>query len=402
MRSFQRWLTPAVFATVGLLLVACDPAPPIKTQAPVPQVTVTVPASWHIPRPAEGCPATWTDPTNPSRHQTFDGNDWNTFVAGLTAQATLKETTIKFPTGCYYLGSTLRFDDVRTFEDVVIDGNAKGAWITQTWLPVTTTMDPVMHLAAPGSTRVTIQGLRVVGSAPPDVSTQPYPARSDEDLGLAVSAGTDVTVADNEISQTWSDPIYVSDVTRALVSGNVLYYSGRNGLAIANGSDVHVTGNLVFSVALMGIDLEPNPPVSKPLTRVQVDHNHIENVDDSAYRSTRGNGAMVNITAFAPVSNVWIDSNTSSQAQLNIVLQGSSPIDNVRITNNTTNDYRGSINIAVGTQITVSDNSLTTTATGATVNTRWAAGTCGGAARNIAHHANGTLPFANLGGPTAC
>lgn len=402
MHSASRWLAPAVLGAVGLLLGACDPAPPIKAQVPDPEVTVTVPASWHIPRPAQGCPATWTDPTNPARHHTFDGNDWNTFVAGLTTHATLKETTIAFPTGCYYLGSTLRFDEVRDFEDIVIDGNAKGAWITQAWLPVTYTRDAVMELIRDNSTRFTVRGLKIVGSAPPDVSTQPYPARSDQDIGLAATAGGDVTFRDNEISQTWSDPIYLSNVQRALVASNVLYFSGRNGLAVTNGSDAHVTGNLIFSVALMGIDLEPNPPVSKPLQRVQVDNNQIENVDDSAYRSTRGNGAMVNITAYAPVSEVLIDSNWSTAAQLNIVVQGTSPINNVRITNNTTGDYRASINIQTGTKITVADNSVNTTATSASVNTRWETGSCGSVARNIAHYAGGTKPFANIGGPTAC
>ena len=165
---------------------------------------------------------------------------------------------------------------------------------------------------------------------------------------------------------------------------------------------MRITGNSVSSVALIGIDLEPNPPITVPLMRVRVDHNQLEFIDDSAYRSDRGNGAMVNITAYAPVYDVTIDANTSVGARLNIVLQGNQPIDRVLVKGNSSQDSRASINVMVGTNVTVVDNTLNSTATSMSPNTRWSAGTCGQVARNVGYAAGTPVPFQNLGGPTPC
>ncbi len=398
--------TPSRIAALLILtgiLVACDPTLPTPPTAPTPTSTVTVPAAWYVTRPAEGCAQTWTDPNDPSRHTTFDGTDWANWVSSLSAATDIADTTIVFPTGCYYLGSAVYLDNPKPFHNVVVDGSSGGAWIVQSWLPITTNRDAIFELTNEATDTAAVQWFRMTGSAPADVSTMPYPARSDQDVGLTATGGKNITFTHNEISQTWSDPIYIADVAGAHIEANTVYRSGRNGIAVANGSDVRVTGNSVSMVALIGIDLEPNPPINLPLERVRVDHNTISWVDDSAYRSDRGNGAMVNITAFAPVYDVTIDNNTSDQSRLNFVLQGTQPIERVLIKDNSTSaEYRGQITVQVGQSVTVVGNTVTSPDVVPTVKTVWSAGTCGSATNNLGIYPGGQVAFQNVGGPAAC
>jgi len=114
-----------------------------------------------------------------------------------------------------------------------------------------------------GNSYITIRNFTITGNNPN--TTTLYTAGQEGQYGVGVWGSTNVEIANNTISHTWGDGIYVSgnDTTHASsdsvwVHDNAFSYIGRSGIALTAGSHVTVEHNSFDRVGIHVFNIEPD------------------------------------------------------------------------------------------------------------------------------------------------
>ena len=114
-----------------------------------------------------------------------------------------------------------------------------------------------------GNSYITIRGFTLVGSNP-DTTTVYKPGQENQH-GVGIWGSSHIEVANNTISHTWGDGVYVSGNDSTHVSSdsvwihdNTFTYAGRNGIALTAGSNVTIERNSFDKVGMHVFDVEPD------------------------------------------------------------------------------------------------------------------------------------------------
>lgn len=103
----------------------------------------------------------------------------------------------------------------------------------------------------------------------------------------------------SQVYDVWGDFAYMTDVDRIFISGNIFHRNGRQGVAIASGTNIWITGNNMDQMRRATFDLEPN------FVGAAIDNLHIED-------NVTGGGRLLwlaNGGASWQVSNIHIRNN---------------------------------------------------------------------------------------------
>jgi parallel beta-helix repeat protein len=114
-----------------------------------------------------------------------------------------------------------------------------------------------------GNSYITIRDFTITGNNPN--TTTLYNAGQENQFGVGVWGSTNVEIANNTISHTWGDGVYVSgnDTTHVSsdsvwVHDNTFSYIGRSGIALTAGSHVTVEHNSFDRVGIHVFNIEPD------------------------------------------------------------------------------------------------------------------------------------------------
>ncbi len=326
----------AVVVTLGLWATSLRmdvgiPSSPAPTMIPTPISTPPPMAS-----PAHTV-------TVPSSIDASGGSDASTALNAFI-KSTPDGTTIVFKSGATY-----RLDQglvLTNRHNLVLEGN--GATLRannagSTWLG-----GPVNLFR--GNSYITIRDFKLVGNN--GNTTTVYNPGQENQHGVGIWGGSHIEVADNTISRTNGDGVYVSsdDATHASadtvwIHDNTFSYVGRNGIALTAGSHVTIEHNSFDKIGYHVFDVEPDfsyqqvtdvtirsntigsyshttafigfffqvySPASPTVRNITVTGNQVAGIAHEGYD---GAARGMNVKVIVPgTSNITVTNNTATQA----------------------------------------------------------------------------------------